>query len=201
LNFAPLPIETLLFLLIVAGLTVRFHARYGEKAIAYGPTILTTTGIFATFLGIAIGLFNFDQANIQASVPALLGDLKTAFWASVAGVGGALTIKLRHYFFGVQQGVSGSGADGEITATDLAKLLQGIQQALVGDDESTLVSQLKLLRSDTNERLDVLKRAQIEALQKLSEMGSKALVEALREVKSGKCWKFWFGSPRSRALP
>ena len=45
-----------------------------------------------------------------------------------------------------------------------------------------MVSQLKLLRSDTNERLDVLKKAQIEALQKLSEMGSKALVEALRDV-------------------
>jgi iron uptake system EfeUOB component EfeO/EfeM len=41
---------------------------------------------------------------------------------------------------------------------------------------------MKLSRQDTNDRLDALKKAQNEALQKLSEMGSKALVEALRDV-------------------
>ncbi|WP_166484973.1 hypothetical protein [Nitrosomonas eutropha] len=45
----------------------------------YDPTILTTTGIFATFFGIALGLADFDAANIQASIPALLAGLKTAF--------------------------------------------------------------------------------------------------------------------------
>lgn len=156
--------------------------RYDEKTLTYGPTILTTTGIFATFLGIAIGLANFDVANVQNSVPALLDGLKTAFWASVAGVGGALTIKFRHYFVPVKQDVAGSGVDGEITASDLAKLLEGIQQALVGSDDSTLISQIKLSRQDTNDRLDSLKKSQQEALLKLSEMGSKALVEALRDV-------------------
>jgi HEAT repeat protein len=82
----------------------------------------------------------------------------------------------------VKQDISGSGSDGEITASDLAKLLQSIQQALVGNDDSTLVSQLKLSRQDTNDRLDALKKAQQEALVILSEMGSKALVEALRDL-------------------
>ena len=68
----------------------RLNIFYNEKAVSFGPTILTTLGIFATFLGIAFGLSEFDANNIQASVPALLGGLKTAFWASVAGVGGAL---------------------------------------------------------------------------------------------------------------
>lgn len=62
------------------------------------------------------------------------------------------------------------------------KLLQGIQQAMIGNDDSTLVSQLKLIRQDTNDRLDALKNAQQEALLMLSEMGSKTLVEALRDV-------------------
>ena len=146
------------------------------------PTILTTTGILATFVGIALGLLDLDSRNIQGSLPQLLGGLKTAFFASVAGVAGALTIKLRHYFIGVRQAATGSGVDGEVTAADLASLLKGIQQALVGNDEATLVSQLKLLRLDTNERLEALRKAQTEALQKLSEMGSASLVEALRDV-------------------
>jgi CHASE3 domain sensor protein len=38
------------------------------------------------------------------------------------------------------------------------------------------------MRSDTNDRLDALKAAQLQALQELSKMGSQALVEALRDV-------------------
>lgn len=167
---------------MIVGLTVIFQLTYSEKTVSYGPTILTTTGIFATFVGIAMGLQHFDPAKVQESVPALLDGLKTAFWASVTGVGGALTIKFRHFFLGVPHADSGTGVDGEVTAADLANQLRGIQQALVGDDESTLITQMKLARSDTNDRLDALKKAQIEALQKLSEMGSKQLIEALKEV-------------------
>jgi hypothetical protein len=171
------------FLVVIFLLAIYFHFfKYGEKTVAYAPTLLTTTGIFATFFGIALGLKDFDTKDIQGSVPALLDGLKTAFWASVAGVGCALTIKLRHFFFDFHGAEQGTGADGEITAADLASLLKGIQQALVGNDEATLISQLRLFRQDSNDRLDALKRAQIEALQKLSEMGSASLVEALRDV-------------------
>jgi DNA anti-recombination protein RmuC len=177
-----LPTPTLFFIGTIVIFTVYGNIKYSENVVAYAPTILTTIGIFATFLGIALGLHNFDTKNIQASVPDLLEGLKTAFWASVAGVGGALVIKLRHFFVMTTQKAVGTGIDGEVTATDLAQILQSIQQALVGNDDSTLVSQLKLSRQDTNDRLDALKKAQQEALLKLSEMGSKALVEALRDV-------------------
>ena len=158
-----------------------FNIFYNEKAVSFGPTILTTLGIFATFLGIAIGLSEFDANNIQASVPALLGGLKTAFWASVAGVGGALLLKFRHQFFD-RTAVEGTGENGEVTGADLARLLSGIQTALVGNEETSLITQIKLMRSDTNDRLDALKVAQLQALQELSKMGSQALVEALRDV-------------------
>ena len=179
---AEVPLVTQVFLAAIVVMWIYFNIRYDEKTAAYAPTILTTTGILATFVGIAMGLLDLNSSNIQGSLPQLLGGLKTAFFASVAGVAGALTIKLRHYFVGVRQAVTGSGADGEVTAADLASLLKGIQQALVGNDEATLVSQLKLLRVDTNEQLEALRKAQIEALQKLSEMGSASLVEALRDV-------------------
>jgi hypothetical protein len=180
--FLTLPSPTQSSVAFVLLLTIFFHATFSQKTVSYAPTILTTTGIFFTFLGIALGLAHFDTENIQASIPALLGGLKTAFWASVAGVGGALTIKFRHFFFGVKRDASSTESEEEVTALDLARLLGGIQQALVGQDEDTLISQIKLSRQDTNDRLDALRKAQNEALQKLSEMGSKALVEALRDV-------------------
>jgi hypothetical protein len=181
-QFVSLPSITQFSVAFLLILILYFHVTFGHKAILYAPTILTTIGIFFTFLGIALGLAQFDSANVEKSIPALLDGLKTAFWASVVGVGGALTIKIRHYVFGLKSEEAGEGPDGEITAQDLARLLGNIQHALVGDDGATLVSQLKLTRQDTNDRLDALRKAQQESLQKLSEMGSAKLVEALREV-------------------
>jgi DNA anti-recombination protein RmuC len=182
MNFAALPLHTQLFVGVIALLTLFFHVRYNESAINHGPTILTTTGIFATFVGIAIGLANFDSGNIQASVPSLFGGLKTAFWGSIAGVGGALTLKFRQLLLGNPKSTVGTGTEGQVTALDLAKLLKSIQQALVGSDDSTLITQIKLARQENNDRLDALKKAQIEALEKLSELGSKQLIEALKDV-------------------
>jgi hypothetical protein len=181
-HYLRLPFQTQVSVAGIVLLTLIFHARFNFKTFAYAPTILTTTGIFFTFLGVALGLSEFDTNNIQASVPTLLGGLKTAFWASVAGVGGALTIKFRHFAFGLREEQGLKSTDEEVTGHDLAKLLASIQHALVGQDDATLISQIKLLRQDTNDRLDSLKKAQLDALQRLSEMGSKALVEALRDV-------------------
>src|SRR5262249_37554869 len=131
---------------------------------------------------IAVGLAEFDTSNVQASFPALLSGLKTAFWASVVGVGGALTLKLRDYALGVRHAVNEQDSKDEVTAADLANHLTSIQRALVGEQEGSLITQIMLSRQNTNDRLDALKEAQVEALRKLSEMGSKTLVEALRDV-------------------
>lgn len=72
MGFIHLPLHTSVFLGGLILLTMFFHLKYTEKTIAYGSTILTTTGIFATFVGIALGLADFDTAHIEESVPALL---------------------------------------------------------------------------------------------------------------------------------
>jgi hypothetical protein len=179
--WAGLHAHTQFFLLAIVCLTAFFHIRFTRQAVAYGPTILTTTGIFATFVGVAQGLSGFDTANVQSSVPSLLAGLKTAFWASVAGVGGALTLKFRDYFLG-PTGQQHQQQPEALSGAELPSLLGQIHRALVGTEEGSLISQLKLSRQDTNDRLDALKAAQTEALAKLSEMGSKTLVEALRDV-------------------
>ena len=179
-RFESLSPLTLGALACIALTTVIFHIAFNEKTLEYGPTILTTTGIFATFLGIAVGLADFDVNDIQSSVPSLLNGLKTAFWASVAGVGGALTLKYRLYFLGLKA-ESGARSEG-VGVEDIVAELNAIRWGLVGEEDGTLVSQVKLLRQDSNDRLDALKKAQVESLQMLSQMGSKALIEALRDV-------------------
>src|SRR5262245_17252971 len=123
--FLALPSLTQFSIVLICILALCFHARFNLKTFAYAPTILTTTGIFFTFLGIAWGLSDFDTNNVQASVPALLGGLKTAFWASVAGVGGALTVKFRHFLWEVREEQGLKKSDEEVTAHDVARSSAG----------------------------------------------------------------------------
>jgi hypothetical protein len=182
LNFwKVLPFLTQLFVAFIFLATLLFHLRFSQKAVSNGPTILTTIGILATFLGIAFGLQDFDSTNLQDSVPKLLGGLKTAFWGSVFGVAGAITIKLRYYLLGVPK-TSSTRVKEDASVSDLLLVMQEMHYSLAGEEDSTLLSQMKLSRQDSNDRLDALKKAQTEALEKLSQMGSAALIEALRDV-------------------
>ncbi|MBS3800319.1 MAG: hypothetical protein KGY40_04950, partial [Thioalkalivibrio sp.] len=58
------------------------------------PTLLTTLGILGTFLGVAIGLLDFDASRVEASVPALLEGLKLAFVTSIVGIFLAAVLRL-----------------------------------------------------------------------------------------------------------
>jgi hypothetical protein len=57
-----LPALTIVFVTFIAMLAVVFHVNDNERTIAIGPTILTTTGILATFVGIAfLACRNYKQ--------------------------------------------------------------------------------------------------------------------------------------------
>jgi hypothetical protein len=197
-----------IFIVGILAIWVMFNLRYSRKVVELGPTILTTLGIFGTFLGVAIGLAHFDTSNVQASVPALLSGLKTAFWASVFGVGAAVQIKGREFLFG-----NGEKAGTGDQATPLSVLVD-IREAIGGYGENAMAQQLRLVRQDLNDRLlaqirmarqdtnermeafrtgqmDVVARidnmaiAQTEALRSLAAMGSQTLVDSLQHVVTG----------------
>lgn len=167
--------------MLIVSLLIAHIFKYNEHTVHEGPSIFTTAGIFFTFLGIAEGLYVFDPQKIDASIPALLDGLKTAFIASVVGVGAALSLKLRYAIFGVRQASQGAKPVGT-TIDDLYEQLANVQHSLVGSDDSTVISQLKLTRQDTNDRLDALSRSQAAFIEKQAESNSKALIVALQEV-------------------
>ena len=119
--------------------------------------------------------FGFDPNQLELSVPSLLNGLKTAFIASVVGVGIALTIKLRYALFGLRQEKTPTKTT-NATVDDLYNQMVAVEQSLVGDDDSTLLSQIKLTRQDTNDRLDGLRKSQSEFMDKMAENNSKALI-------------------------
>jgi ABC-type transporter Mla subunit MlaD len=166
---------------LIALVGIAFHLRWSRRATALGPTLLTTLGIFFCFTGIAWGLLDFNTGDVKSSVPHLLQGIRTSFWASVAGIGFALTIKARQLVFGDPAVHSGEAETGA-TVDDLADQLAALNRSVAGDGESGLLGQLKLLRAGTAVRLDRLNDSFSEYAEKVAESNSKALIEALQEV-------------------
>jgi methyl-accepting chemotaxis protein len=87
-------IEIIIGLIIIGGVALwafnyisnRTKENNNEHLFDFIPHLFPTLGILFTFLGIAIGLWNFNSNDIEKSIPELMNGLKTAFLVSIAGV-------------------------------------------------------------------------------------------------------------------
>jgi ABC-type transporter Mla subunit MlaD len=175
---------TVAFISINLLLTLYFvFYRFNRFAVIHGPEILTTVGILGCFVGIALALLHFDASKVSSSVPQLLEGVKTAFWASVSGVFGSLVIRARHHFQKTPIPQS-EGAPKSASLDDVVLTIQSLQKSLSGNEEGSLLSQLKLMRQEQGDQLLALRKSFDAFAEKMVEDGSKALIDALREVIS-----------------
>jgi len=57
-------------------------------------SIIVSTGVLGTFVGIFVGLLNFDTHNLKISIENILEGLKTAFLTSIVGMGLAIILSI-----------------------------------------------------------------------------------------------------------
>lgn len=175
---------------------IAFALLSGIKKWLIDPNIFTVLGVLGTFLGIFLGLLNFDVTNIENSVPELLQGLKMAFATSIVGMFIAIVIKLRRKFRERSEGMGAEGATIDTLADSLNQNNQSIQSllasnksgfesivaALSGDDEGTLLTQLQKLRTSLLDKTDELIKEFKAFAETQAENNSKALIEALESV-------------------
>ena len=165
----------------VLALGIFFHLfRYSSKTAEVAPAILTSIGIFGTFLGVALGLWHFDTADIQGSVPRLMDGLKTAFWTSIAGLFAALTLKIRAAV--EQAGRRAASQHRAATIDDLDLSLQALVKQLHDGSEQSLRTELAKQHQSSQRRFDQLVDVLTNYQQKMADANAKALVEAIRAV-------------------
>ncbi|AXK39960.1 hypothetical protein [Crenobacter cavernae] len=174
--------HTTTFILINILLIGFFFWRFDRFAVEHGPEILTTVGIFGCFFGIALALLDFDARNVASSVPQLLQGVKTAFWASVSGVGGSLIIRLRHRLHKAPIPQTAGAASKAASLDDVVDTMRAMHRGLSGTEEGSLLTQMKLMRQEQNDHLTQLRASFDTYAQKMAEDGSKALIDALRTV-------------------
>jgi hypothetical protein len=155
---------------IIALLGIYFQVRYSARAVTQGPALLTMLGIAGTFFGIAVGLYAFNSNNVSGSIPGLLDGIRTSVWASFTGIFFAILLKLRYALAREENPVTGDKSDVEILVDEL----QAIKRSIAVDDDLTVISEIKLVRSDLNFRLDALQRVQAEFVERLAKAGPNA---------------------------
>ncbi len=172
---------TLGFFVVITALTLYFHFfRYHIRITETGPAILTSIGIFGTFLGVAIGLWGFDATDIQGSVPKLMDGLRTAFWSSIAGLLGALTLKIRAV---ISQTASAQVSSSKrATIDDLDHSLKQLTLVLQQPAEQNLQQQLKYQNQLLVESMQQVNKTLEDYQERQAEANAKALVGAIEMV-------------------
>jgi len=172
---------TLALMAVIIVLTLYFHFfRYSNRTAEIAPNILTSIGIFGTFLGVAIGLWHFDTADIQGSVPKLMDGLKTAFWSSIVGLLGALTLKIRAALS--QVGRRETSQTRVATIDDLDASLKHLADQFHPEREDALPRAFNRNHLQTLDRLDQVVHSLDSYQERMAEANAKALVQAIETV-------------------
>ncbi|GAB5501206.1 MAG: hypothetical protein PsegKO_35170 [Pseudohongiellaceae bacterium] len=136
-------------------LILYFHGpSYSAQTVKSAPSILTSFGIFGTFLGIAFGLMEFDSADIEASVPLMIDGLGVAVWSSVTGILGALSIRLRNAIGSIRN--ASDSENQQATVTDLNNAIVALNENLDQLRKENRADTASLLESNTQYREDMV---------------------------------------------
>lgn len=177
------------------------HKNIHNKFREYAPTLMGALGILGTFIGIIIGLLNFNTESIDASIPVLLGGLKTAFITSIIGMFFAILFNgLDAFFFANKRRLLEDNTPASVTPEHIHQELKEQNKHLVklisgmsGSEEGSIIAQIKLLRNEISDA----SRAQIsnhsnfsnklwEQLQQFADLMAKGateqIIDALRQV-------------------
>lgn len=188
-----LVIGLVLILALLARFVGRFQ-RFGglERS---GPTLLATLGVLGTFVGVAIGLLDFDVRNIDASVPQLLAGLKIAFLSSIIGLAASIILKavqattpgadteeaevtpeaIHATLIAIQKGI-------DTAAAQERDSLEHLRKSISADSDSSLLTQVQKLRTDFQDGQTELITEFRQFAETMAKNNSQALIEALEQV-------------------
>ena len=173
-----------------------------RNALRFSQSATTVLGILGTFIGIALGLKDFDTNNIEQSVPPLLAGLKTAFLTSIVGIGATLTTRTLSVFFpGVDDRPIRQVLEEIATASQhLGNLLreqgeaekenhrqtleslESIRASVSGEGDTSMLTQIQKLRTTFTDKQDELIQEFRNFAETMAEANSEALIKAIEKL-------------------
>ena len=159
------------------------------------PNSMTSFGAFGTFLGICIGLKDFDFTQIDDSIPLLLAGLQTAFMSSVCGMFANIVLRFIFGYYDGRDSISDSDSSDDPVVylrrmaesnaqmnRQMLELGQKVVDCFHSDSELSLVSQMGMIRGEIQTMHTEIKSSLDHFGEKVAELGTEAMITALREV-------------------
>ena len=147
-----------------------------QSLIAITPSGLATLGILGTFIGILIGLLDFDVVQVDDSLPKLLQGLKTAFTTSIVGMAAAIVFRI------AQSILSRTSQTDGVSPQQIHEVLEQIRDSLASKNDDNIITQIQKLRMTVQDgQKDLLEEFRHFA-DKMTENNQDALIKALENV-------------------
>ena len=182
------------------------------------PQAIASLGVLGTFIGISYSLLQFNSGDIEASVPALLDGMRTAFATSVVGMIWSMSMKYyqnkkEKEYYQQQTKIDNDATIGTLIAylqnkdnldkekeqilsdyrTKMLDATQEINKSLVGDKDSSVITQVQLIKSkvsdgfeksldQSKQQHDAMIKEFRDFAQTMAENNSKAFIEALNQT-------------------
>ncbi len=140
---------------------------------------VVTVGIFGTFFGILLGLYNFNVDDISGSIPPLLEGMKLAFVTSIAGMLSSLAITIVQKAFPSPYSKTGNPLNDKLS--DQTRLLKEFLDESKKTNEA-IIEQVKNHRIESKDELTKVRDSLDQTLEKLSEGATKEIIQALEMV-------------------
>ncbi|WP_301007857.1 MULTISPECIES: hypothetical protein [Helicobacter] len=185
-------IINVIFTAFMFGLAFWDYLSYGKQKHRDFKSIIMSAGVLGTFVGIFVGLQDFDVSNVENSVPSLLAGLKTAFYTSILGMALAILLSILQKSKAVKTDFENMLDYFSLQAGKLDKLekLESLDklQEIVAQNQTQIESQNAYYRQQVN-NFKVLEdnfvktnAALKEAMHHLAQGASKELIAALEGV-------------------
>ena len=173
-----LALANLFFIAIVIVFGYFLHKQYKNPSLdlsSSASTILTSLGITGTFVGILLGLQEFNISNIDSSLEKLLDGLKVAFLTSVFGLVSSLLAQFTFFIIRTKKQDAEDGVSEEnLSASDFMKVMKAI--------ESGSENQAELIKKQLD-ALDRLNATESMIFDKIGSASQDSLVTLFKESR------------------
>ncbi|WP_444922580.1 MotA/TolQ/ExbB proton channel family protein [Microbulbifer sp. CnH-101-G] len=129
--------DTFLIVMLALGAIALVVYPFGKfsRFVKEVPSLLTALGILGTFIGIILGIYGFDLADIDTSISELMQGLETAFMTSILGLFLSLVLRTIFQLFSKEQPAKATSDDILMAINgqrqDLAKFQQSISEEVL----------------------------------------------------------------------
>lgn len=143
-------------------------------------SMVITAGILGTFVGVFLGLLNFDANKIEESIPILISGLTTAFVTSIAGLLTNLFLRITPSFYRFKRSIKDNKS--ENLAEEIIASMNKVATAISGEGESSMVTQLQKIRTTNMDGFDKMNKSFETFAERVVSDNTQSLIDALTQV-------------------